>query len=173
MLLDPHKLLGACGEPADRLRFTEHIQKKIRLHEISNGISFSTHAAANYTRNQLAMALKENPYSVNLLMAGYDKRTGPSLYYIDYMGTLHKIDKGGFGSGLHFCLPLMNCYYRADMSVEEAVDLMDKCIAVIRSRLVGVPPNFVIKIVDKDGAREYAWRESVRSGKSVMVWLRV
>ncbi|KAG5006706.1 hypothetical protein JHK82_024645 [Glycine max] len=24
------------------------------------------------------------------------------------------------------------------------------------------PPNFVIKIVDKDGAREYAWRESVK-----------
>ncbi|KAG5006705.1 hypothetical protein JHK82_024644 [Glycine max] len=27
------------------------------------------------------------------------------------------------------------------------------------------PPNFVIKIVDKDGAREYAWRESVKDRK--------
>ncbi|KAJ3669905.1 hypothetical protein LUZ60_010229 [Juncus effusus] len=163
MLLDSHKLLGASGESGDRVQFTEYIQKNIHLYEHRNGISLSTHAAANFTRNELATALRKNPYSVNLLMAGYDKRTGPSLYYIDYIATLHKIEKGAFGYGSYFCLSLMDRHYRADMSVEEAVDLMDKCIAEIRTRLVIAPPNFVIKIVDKDGAREYAWRESVKS----------
>ncbi|CAH8387976.1 unnamed protein product [Eruca vesicaria subsp. sativa] len=51
---------------------------------------------------------------------------------------------------------------REDMSVEEAIELVDKCILEIRSRLVVAPPNFVIKIVDKDGARDYAWRQSVQ-----------
>jgi 20S proteasome subunit beta 4 len=46
------------------------------------------------------------------------------------------------------------------MSVEEAIDLVDKCIFEIRSRLVVAPTNFVIKIVEKDCTREYAWRES-------------
>ena len=106
----------------------------------------------------------QNPYSVNILLAGYDKETGPSLYYIDYIATLHKVDRGAFGYGSYFSLAMMDRHYHSGMSVEEAIDLVDKCILEIRSRLVVAPPNFVIKIVDKDGAREYAWRESVKDG---------
>ncbi|CDY34241.1 BnaA01g24580D [Brassica napus] len=103
-----------------------------------------------------------NPYSVNILMAGYDNESGASLYYIDYIATLHKVDKGAFGYGSYFSLSTMDRHYRSDMSVEEAIELVDKCILEIRSRLVVAPPNFVIKIVDKDGARDYAWRQSVQ-----------
>ncbi|MBA0684966.1 hypothetical protein Gotri_017235 [Gossypium trilobum] len=106
--------------------------------------------------------LLANPYFVNILLAGYDKETGPSLYYIDYIATLHKVDKGAFGYGSYFSLSMMDRHYHSGMTVEEAIDLVDKCIMEIRSRLVVAPPNFVIKIVDKDGAREYAWRESVK-----------
>ncbi|XP_048594253.1 proteasome subunit beta type-2-A-like, partial [Brassica napus] len=104
----------------------------------------------------------QNPYSVNILMAGYDNESGASLYYIDYIATLHKVDKGAFGYGSYFSLSTMDRHYRSDMSVEEAIELVDKCILEIRSRLVVAPPNFVIKIVDKDGARDYAWRQSVQ-----------
>ncbi|RHN73950.1 putative proteasome endopeptidase complex [Medicago truncatula] len=55
---------------------------------------------------------------------------------------------------------MMDKHFHSGMNVEEAIDLVDKCILEIRSRLVVAPPNFVIKIVDKDGAR--AWRESVK-----------
>lgn len=100
--------------------------------------------------------------SVNILMAGYDNESGASLYYIDYIATLYKVDKGAFGYGSYFSLSTMDRHYRSDMSVEEAIELVDKCILEIRSRLVVAPPNFVIKIVDKDGARDYAWRQSVQ-----------
>jgi 20S proteasome subunit beta 4 len=103
----------------------------------------------------------QNPYMVNIILGGYDKDVGASLYYIDYIATLHKIDKGAFGYGSYFCLSLMDKLYHPDMTVEEAVDLVDKCIKEIRLRLVVAPQNFVIKIVDKDGAREYARRELV------------
>ena len=106
--------------------------------------------------------LLQNPYSVNILLAGYDKETGPSLYYIDYISTLHKVDKAAFGYGSYFSLSMMDRHYHSNMSLEEAVDLVDKCIIEIRSRLVIAPPNFVIKIVDQDGAREHAWRETIK-----------
>ncbi|CAN0857030.1 Proteasome subunit beta type-2-A, partial [Linum grandiflorum] len=162
MVLDSHKLVAASGEPGDRVQFTEYIQKNVSLYQFRNGIPLTTAAAANFTRGELATALRKNPYQVNVLMAGYDKETGPSLYYIDYIATLHKVDRGAFGYGSYFCLSMMDRLYHSGMSVDEAIDLVDKCIMEIRSRLVVAPPNFVIKIVDKDGAREYAWRESVR-----------
>ncbi|MBA0651638.1 hypothetical protein Goklo_018946 [Gossypium klotzschianum] len=166
MVLDSHKLIAASGESGDRVQFTEYIQKNVALYQFRNGIPLTTAAAANFTRGELATALRKvsilNPYFVNILLAGYDKETGPSLYYIDYIATLHKVDKGAFGYGSYFSLSMMDRHYHSGMTVEEAIDLVDKCIMEIRSRLVVAPPNFVIKIVDKDGAREYAWRESVK-----------
>ncbi|KAG8499762.1 hypothetical protein CXB51_006540 [Gossypium anomalum] len=183
MILDSHKLIAASGESGDRVQFTEYIQKNVALYQFRNGIPLTTAAAANFTRGELATALRkslsylfflvstivnndiwffQNPYFVNILLAGYDKETGPSLFYIDYIATLHKVDKGAFGYGSYFSLAMMDRHYHSGMTVEEAIDLVDKCIMEIRSRLVVAPPNFVIKIVDKDGAREYAWRESVK-----------
>ncbi|KAF3601791.1 hypothetical protein F2Q69_00037463 [Brassica cretica] len=204
MLLDSHKLVAASGEPGDRyfefggLIRVEYVQKNVSLYKFRNGIPLTTAAAANFTRGELATALRklsfasvrpsvktpmafsvdflvsvmfmifstliidQNPYSVNILMAGYDNESGASLYYIDYIATLHKVDKGAFGYGSYFSLSTMDTHYRSDMSVGEAIELVDKCILEIRSRLVVAPPNFVIKIVDKDGARDYAWRQSVQ-----------
>ncbi|RWW25558.1 hypothetical protein GW17_00010097 [Ensete ventricosum] len=181
MILDSHKLLGASGEAGDR-SFTEYIQKNVHVYEFRNGIPLTTAATANFTRCELALALRkvrpscpvhivflvsQNPYFVNILLAGYDKNIGPSLYYIDYIATLHKVDKGAFGYGSYFSLSMMDRHYKSGMSLEEAIDLVDKCIIEIRSRLVVAPPNFVIKIVDKDGAREYAWRESIKDAAGV------
>ncbi|XP_022930296.1 proteasome subunit beta type-2-A [Cucurbita moschata] len=162
MVLDSHKLVAASGEPGDRVHFTEYIQKNVSLYQFRNGIPLTTAAAANFTRGELATALRKNPYSVNILLAGYDKESGPSLYYIDYIATLHKVEKGAFGYGSYFSLSMMDRHYHSGMSVEEAIELVDKCIVEIRSRLVVAPPNFVIKIVDKDGAREVAWRQSIK-----------
>ncbi|XP_010532564.1 PREDICTED: proteasome subunit beta type-2-A-like [Tarenaya hassleriana] len=163
MKLDSHKLVAASGEPGDRVQFTEYIQKNVALYQFRNGIPLTTAAAANFTRGELATALRKNPYFVNILMAGYDKETGPSLYYIDYIATLHKVDKGAFGYGSYFSLSTMDRHFRSDMTLEEAIELVDMCILEIKSRLVVAPPNFVIKIVDESGAREYAWRQSVKN----------
>ena len=119
-----------------------------------------------FSPNKCFMFSTQNPYMVNVILGGYDKDVGASLYYIDYIATLHKIDKGAFGYGSYFCLSLMDKLYHPDMTVEEAVDLVDKCIKEIRLRLVVAPQNFVIKIVDKDGAREYARRELVGDNAS-------
>ncbi|KAI3993094.1 hypothetical protein MKX01_009837 [Papaver californicum] len=162
MVLDSHKLLGASGESGDRVQFTEYIQKNVSLYQFRNGIPLTTAATANFTRGELAAALRKNPYSVNLLLAGYDKETGPSLYYIDYIASCHKVEKGAFGYGAYFSLSMMDRHYRSGMSLEEATDLAEKCIVEIRSRLVVAPPNFVIKIVDKDGARVHKWVDSIK-----------
>ncbi|KAF8115424.1 hypothetical protein N665_0027s0039, partial [Sinapis alba] len=132
MLLDSHKLIAASEESGDRS---------------INGIPLTTSAAANFTRGELATALRKNPYSMNILMAGYDKEAGASLYYIDYIATLHKVDKGAFGYGSYFSLSTMERHFRSDMSVEEAIELVDKCILEIRSRLVIAPPNFSVQDV--------------------------
>jgi len=65
--LDNYKLLGATGPTGDRNNFCEYIQKNVHLYELKTGVPLSTHAAAAYTRNQLAEALRRNPYQASAL----------------------------------------------------------------------------------------------------------
>ncbi|KAH8941097.1 hypothetical protein BDL97_14G020100 [Sphagnum fallax] len=57
MVLDSHKLMGCTGEKGDKVQFSEFIQKNIALDHFRDGIPLSTAAAANFTRNELAVAL--------------------------------------------------------------------------------------------------------------------
>lgn len=58
MELDEHKLLGFAGEPGDCTAFTEYIQKNVHLFALRSGITLDTHAVGNFTRNELAVALR-------------------------------------------------------------------------------------------------------------------
>ena len=41
----------------------------------------------------------QGPYSTNLLIAGWDEKTGPSLYWMDYLATMHSMNIAGTGYG--------------------------------------------------------------------------
>ena len=76
------------------------------------------------------------------------------------MACLHKMSTAAHGYGGSFVLSALDKAWAPGLSVEAAVALADAGIAEIRSRLVVAPPNYVIKIVDKDGARVLAERVS-------------
>lgn len=94
-----------------------------------------------------------------MLLGGCDEGVGPELYWFDYLAAMHKVKYAAHGYAANFCLSLLDKHYREDMSVDEAMDLMDMCFAQIRNRLVVSPPNFLVKIVDKDGCRLLAHRD--------------
>lgn len=56
--------------------------------------SLSTSAVANFARSEMATALRKAPYYANVLIAGYDEGVGPSLYWMDYLATMHRYDGG-------------------------------------------------------------------------------
>ena len=47
------------GEPGDRVHFSEFILANVRLYALRNDKKLSTHAVANFTRNELATALRK------------------------------------------------------------------------------------------------------------------
>jgi len=151
--IDEHKVFALSGEPGDRVQFTELMIANIRLYALSNEQTLSTHAVANFTRQQLATALRKNPYNTNLLLAGYDEKTGPSLYFIDYLGTMHSMNLAGTGYGQNFVLSLFDRLWHKDLTEEEAVKLMELGIEEVQKRLVVAQPSHIIKVVDKNGVR--------------------
>lgn len=153
MELDTHKLLAHAGEAGDGAQFVDFVQKNINWQNLRSGVPLSTHAAAHFTRHQLATALRKNPYNVNILLGGYSEKEGASLYYMDYLASMHKVKYGAHGYSSFFVLSIMDKEYKEDMSLEEAQQLLEHCFAEIGVRFMVNSSKFILKVVDADGTR--------------------
>ncbi|GIL63804.1 hypothetical protein Vafri_17806 [Volvox africanus] len=151
--IDDHKVFCIAGEAGDRVNFSEYIIANVKLYALRNGTELNTKSIANYTRGELATALRSSPYHCNLMLAGYDKETGPALYWLDYLATLNKVNTGGTGYGSHFTLSLFDKMWHPELTVDDAVAMIDAGITEVKKRLVVAPPHYIIKVVDKDGVR--------------------
>ncbi len=151
--LDDKLVMAAAGPQGDRANFAEYVQRNIQLYKYRNDLPMTVKAAANFTRNELATALRRAPYQVNLLMGGFDAKTGPSLYYMDYLGSMKKMDFAAQGYASYFTFSIFDRYFKKGMNLEQGKELMQKCIKELRKRFLMNCPNFICKVVDKDGTR--------------------
>ncbi|KAH6569323.1 hypothetical protein BASA50_003386 [Batrachochytrium salamandrivorans] len=154
--LSSHTLMLYSGEAGDTVQFAEYIQCNARLHSIRHGIEQSTNAIASFTRMELAQSLRSrNPYHVNVLVAGACPKTGaPEMYWIDYISNMSKLNFAAHGHASYFCLSTMDRYWHDNLTEEEAISLLRKCLDELRIRFIGNLPNFFVKIVDKNGIRQ-------------------
>lgn len=123
--LSPHLLMAYSGEPGpsdpfflsltnidlgDTVQFAEYVERNIRLYQIRNTYALRPSAAASWVRRSLADSLRSrNPYSVNVLLGGYDTATHtPHLYWVDYLGTMTEVPFGAHGYGSYFALSLLD-----------------------------------------------------------------
>lgn len=81
------------------VQFAEFIQANVQLYSMRNGMELSPAATANFVRGELASALRSRrPYTVNLLLGGYDKIADkPTLYWIDYLASLAPVPYAAHG----------------------------------------------------------------------------
>lgn len=152
--LDDCKLFAGAGTPGDVTKFTEHVQKDVRLYTLRSGITMSTAAVANYTRGELARFLRRSPFQCNVLIGGVDcapNGSGPSLYSCDYLGTLTKLTFAAEGYAQYFVLSTLDRYWKKNLSLQEGLVVIRKCIAEVQKRLVINQPRFAVKVVSKDG----------------------
>ena len=125
----------------------------MQLYKYRTGIPLNTRSAANFTRSQLAQFLRKSPYNVNLLVAGYEDKSGPSLYFIDYLASLHELSRAAHGYAAHFTLGLLDRFYKKDLTEEEGLKIIRLCISELATRFLVNRTGFVIKLVDKNGVR--------------------
>uniref|UniRef100_A0A7S2XZZ5 Proteasome subunit beta n=1 Tax=Fibrocapsa japonica TaxID=94617 RepID=A0A7S2XZZ5_9STRA len=162
--MDPNKLLGLAGPQADCENFSEYIQKNMELYRLNNnGLTLGTHAAANFIRGEMAYALRRGPYQCNMLLGGVDppakgstdsEPAKPQLFFIDYLASCHPVNFGCHGYGSSFLLSILDRCWKEDLTQEEAIDIVKKCIHELEVRFLISQPKFTIKIVTADGTKK-------------------
>jgi len=152
--LDEFKVMASAQKKGgDSVQFGEYIQKNLKLYELRTGTSLSTHAAANFVRGELARFLRQKPYQVDLLIGGWEEDAGPSLYYLDYLASMQKVPYACHGYAGYFCTSTLDRYYTPNLTLDEGLDIIRKCLHEIQTRFLANTPNFTVKVVDKDGTR--------------------
>lgn len=153
--LSDNLLMAVCGESGDTIQFSEYIAKNVQLYKMRNGYELSPHAAANFTRRNMAESLRsQRSQMVNLLIAGHDKEDGPSLYYLDYLASLNKLPFAIHGYGSLFALSIMDKYYLKGLDFDGAKELLIKCLNEIQKRFIVNLGRFRLRVVDKDGIHD-------------------
>jgi len=66
-------LMAMTGPQGDRMNFGEYIRSNVALNELRAGHTLSTKAIANFTREQLAEALRSNPKQVRHTVHAHNK----------------------------------------------------------------------------------------------------
>lgn len=77
-----------------------------------NGYELSPKAAAYFTRKNLADYLRTRyAYQVWLLVAGFDKKEGSQLTFIDYLSNTLSVNHAAHGYGGMFCGSIFDKYH--------------------------------------------------------------
>ncbi|KAF2810450.1 N-terminal nucleophile aminohydrolase [Mytilinidion resinicola] len=154
--LNSHSLMAFSGEAGDTIQFAEYIQANIQLYSMRNAMDLSPSATANFVRGELARALRSRkPYTVNLLLGGYDQITDkPSLYWIDYLASLAPLPYAAHGYAQYYCLSILDKHHHPDITFEQGMKILRMCTDELKRRLPVDFKGVLVKVITKDGIRE-------------------
>ncbi|KAH5606206.1 proteasome subunit beta [Parastagonospora nodorum] len=159
--LNTHTLMTFYGEAGDTVQFAEFIQANIQLYSMRNGMELSPAATANFVRGELATALRSRrPYTVNLLLGGYDSIADkPTLYWIDYLASLAPVPYAAHGYAQYYCLSLLDKHHHPDIDYEQGIKIMRMCTEELKRRLPIDFKGVFVKVITKDGIKDVEYED--------------
>lgn len=147
------------GEPGDAISLADYLQANIRLYGVRNdGLELSPHACAHFVRHTLSDGLRSGSgaQQVNLLVGGVVPNAESAasvgeLYWIDYLGSMVPLPFACQGYGSYFCMGLLDRYYRSDLTADDAIALLKRCLHELKVRFVANLPAFTVRVYRADG----------------------
>ncbi|RMY72460.1 hypothetical protein D0863_04499 [Hortaea werneckii] len=173
--LNKQTLMAFSGEPGDTgtfysefierpgtkltfsiVQFAEYIQANIQLYSMRNGLDLSPYEVSSFVRSELAKSLRSrNPYTVNLLMGGYDPiKDKPELYWIDYLASSAPVPYAAHGYAQYYCLSTLDKHHHPDISLDQGMKILRMCTDELKRRLPIDFKGVLVKVIDKNGIRE-------------------
>ncbi|KAJ3226299.1 Proteasome subunit beta type-1 [Clydaea vesicula] len=129
-----HDTIFCCrsGSAADTQAVADIIHYHLQLYKVQHGAPPTVHTAASLFQ-QIVYENKDG-LSAGIIVAGWDKYEGGTVYSIPLGGSLHKQPFTIGGSGSTFIYGFCDATYKDNMTKEECVDFAKKAVALAMSR---------------------------------------
>jgi len=154
--LNEHTLMAFSGEAGDTVQFAEYVQANIQLYSMRNSNHLTPSETASFVRSELAKSLRSrNPYTVNLLLGGYDTVADkPQLFWIDYLASCAPLPYAAHGYAQYYCLSTLDKHHHPDISFEQGMKLLRMCTDELKRRMPVDFKGVLVKVVTKEGIKE-------------------
>lgn len=148
-------LMTITGDPGDSCSHTDYIKRNLSLEYYRNNMKVPTiNSCVSWIRQGVWEAIRDHPLKIKIVYAGLDSNNAPSLYMIDEYGCLIKPDYIAVNYSMYFLLATLDRYWKLDMTDEEVVDLVKKCITVLGRRMLLQQHKFLVKVATRDGIKK-------------------
>ncbi len=153
-VLDENKAATIAGLVADAQMVMDHLKSQICLMKMNNKGPVSTKTIATYASNVL-FSSRHYPYIVQFIIAGYDD-AGPSLYVLDWFGTLTQEKFITTGSGSPYAIGVLEACLKKDSGMADALPVIARAVRSSIERDPGSGEGIDIITISKEGFRELA-----------------
>lgn len=147
-----HSLLGASGEISDFQEILRYLDELL-IYDVmwDDGNSLGPKEVHNYlNRVMYNRRNKFNPFWNSLVVGGV-KNGQKYLGMVGMIGTHFEDDHVATGYGNHLARPIMRAEWHDEMSFEEAVKLLEKCLLVLLYRDRSAINKFQIAKITEEG----------------------
>jgi len=165
--VDRHMGITIAGAVADAQNVIDIVRYYSSLYRMEHNKPIPIGSAARLTAN-VFFSNRYYPLIAQIILAGYDE-AGPSLYNIDFFGSLSKETYMSTGSGSPIVLGLLETEFKEDMRSEDAVRLAVKAVTSAMKRDTYSGDSFDVAVITKDGFRELSLEEKETIFRSLQV----
>lgn len=146
-------LVNITGEQAESFRLQSYGREYSKLLSLENRIPITPSLVSRILSERIHSKLRDSPINCQAIVGGLSDTNAPELYCIDRYGACHEDRFCVTGYGQYFMFGIYDMLYRKDMSEEESMDLITKCLKVMKERLVIETNKWKLDVIGADGAR--------------------
>lgn len=148
--IDDHIAVTIAGAVGDAQQLVDRLRAEAKLYKIDNNEPIPVKSIA--TLASVILFQYRPILVVQMLVGGVDK-SGPSIYTVDWLGTVTKEKYVATGSGTPFAIAILETEYSEDMDEEDAVKLAIRAVRVAIQRDPGSGEGVDAVVVRESGVK--------------------
>ncbi|MGB9709658.1 MAG: archaeal proteasome endopeptidase complex subunit beta [Infirmifilum sp.] len=147
--IDSHVAVTIAGTVGDAQQLIDRLKVEAGYYKATNGERISVKSLA--TLASLILFTYRPILMVQMLIGGLDKEEGPSLYSVDWLGTVTREKFTATGSGSPYAVAMLEQEYREDLSLEDAVKLAIRAVHTALARDPGSGEGVDVATITEEG----------------------
>lgn len=151
-VLDETRVATIAGLVADAQMIMDFLKSQISLMKLTNRGPVTTKAIATFASNVL-FSSRYYPFIVQFIIGGFDER-GPSMYVLDWFGSLTEEKFITTGSGSPYAIGVLEAALRKDPKLADALPVVAKAVRSSIERDPGSGEGIDIVTITEGGVTE-------------------
>ncbi|ADM11956.1 proteasome subunit beta-type 2 [Encephalitozoon intestinalis ATCC 50506] len=143
-------VMSMIGDQGDAFRTMLYVSESAYYEEIQNGIELSPSVLAHMIQNKVHKALRKRQLDMSSIVGGKGPE-GYDLWSVDRYGAISSVPFCANGYAAYFVYGIFDREYTEDITIDAALNIIQKCINLLKERLMINLEGFMVKIVTDDG----------------------